>query len=321
MTFSAYSPSTIELVDRATALARAGTGPVLILGETGVGKTALAKLIHERSGRRGPFAVVDCGTLRGDLAGSALFGHVAGAFTGARGDRQGAFQYARQGTLLIDEIGELPLDLQAELLRAIEDRIVVPLGADQPIAVDVMLIAATNRPLREMVDDGTFRKDLYYRIYSRLRVLDLPPLRDRREDLLAIASEIVGDRGRPLTHAAEAWLLSQPWEGNVRELIRELTDTLALTTGATVDVAHLTTREPAATPPETAVDLGVRLLAALQRHGGNHTRTARALGWSRRRLRREAERLGVSLPPSPPGRPHATGVPSRPVPDDVEDEE
>jgi transcriptional regulator with GAF, ATPase, and Fis domain len=194
---------------------------LLLTGETGTGKDLAARATHEKSARAGgPFVVVDCGALAKNLVEAQLFGHERGAFTGAERSRKGAFERGHGGTVFLDEIGELPLDLQPKLLRVLERREVEPLGAADPIPVDVRVLAATHRDLSAMVERGEFRDDLYFRLGEV--IVELPPLRDRRDDLPALASHLLGrePRGSALSLARDAhsWLAERAWPGNVREL-------------------------------------------------------------------------------------------------------
>jgi two-component system response regulator GlrR len=194
---------------------------VLLEGETGTGKSLVADLIHRQSPRGdGPFVVVDCASIPPTLIESELFGHERGAFTGAQAARAGAFESANGGTIFLDEIGELPLDLQAKLLRALEDRVVKRLGGSRTIQLDVRVVAATNRDLREEVNRGRFRADLYYRLnVVRLR---LPPLRERREDIALLVHHFyrsfTADDDGVAPAALVAELEQHAWPGNVREL-------------------------------------------------------------------------------------------------------
>jgi DNA-binding NtrC family response regulator len=198
----------------------ASDSTVLIEGETGTGKTMLAEAIHEAGPRAArPFVVVDCSAIPPSLIESELFGHEKGAFTGAHTARFGAFEAANKGTIFLDEIGELPLDMQPKLMRALEYRAVKRIGSTSPVCLDVRVVAATNRNLREMVKRGSFRSDLYYRLNTvRLHV---PPLRERREDIpLLIAhfhQQFVPEGGPAPAELLEA-LSQQDWPGNVREL-------------------------------------------------------------------------------------------------------
>jgi len=197
---------------------------VLIRGESGTGKELVAREIHQCSCRAaGPFVAVDCTTLRDTLLESQLFGHVKGAFTGADRENLGFVRSAEAGTLFLDEIGELPLAAQAKLLRCIQERCVVPVGGTRPVPIDVRIVAATHRDLRQMVKDGAFRQDLYFRLHV-VQILT-PPLRDRASDVLILARHFLDDLARlysgprcTLDESAAAALLAHPWPGNVREL-------------------------------------------------------------------------------------------------------
>ncbi|MFO0552587.1 MAG: sigma 54-interacting transcriptional regulator [Polyangiaceae bacterium] len=197
----------------------ASESTVLIDGETGTGKGLLAAAIHETSNRaKGPFVVLDCTAIPPTLVESELFGHVAGSFTGASRDRQGAFELAKGGTIFIDEIGELPADMQPKLLRALEERTVKPVGGTRRVQLDVRVIAATNRDLRTEVNEGTFRADLYYRL--NIVRLHVPPLRERRDDIVLLAKHFHEELapGRALSPKLLAQLVRQTFPGNVREL-------------------------------------------------------------------------------------------------------
>ncbi len=213
---------------------------LLILGETGVGKEHLARAIHEASARRqGPFMAVNCAALSESLLESELFGHVAGAFTGAVRDRRGYFELADRGTLFLDEIGELPAHLQVKLLRVLQERSIVPVGGERPLDVDVRLMAATNRDLQVEVREGRFRSDLFY----RLAVVSLlvPPLRERAEDVPLLAQAYVEHYRRRLGKAVQgvrpdamALLARHTWPGNVRELINVIERAVLLASGPEV---------------------------------------------------------------------------------------
>ena len=211
---------------------------VLLFGETGSGKDLAARGLHASSARgQGPFVVVDCGALQPNLVESQLFGHVRGAFTGAEKDRKGAFERAHGGTVFLDEIGELPLELQPRLLRVLERHEVEPLGGSDPIDVDVRVVAATHRDLAQMVDDGTFREDLYYRLAEV--IVHLPPLRERLEDLPVLAERLLADadptgRVRRFTPDAIEWLRRHEWTGNVRELRNTIRRAAVMTQGDSV---------------------------------------------------------------------------------------
>ena len=217
-----------------TELAATSEVTVLIEGETGTGKELTARAIHEGSERRkGPFVVIDCGALPATLLESELFGHVRGAFTGASTDRLGAFARASGGTIFLDELGSVPLEAQARMLRALEERRVRPVGADQEREVDVRVIAASSTSLEARVAEGTFRPDLYYRL-SVVRI-QLPPLRARREDIVPIVKELMRRRGLEAGRVVGAnlnRLMAHTWPGNVRELRNVIDRAIALSPGA-----------------------------------------------------------------------------------------
>ncbi|MEM9188066.1 MAG: sigma 54-interacting transcriptional regulator [Myxococcota bacterium] len=216
---------------------------VLFQGDTGTGKEIAARALHRQSDRRaGPFVVLDCGIVGHELIESELFGHEKGAFTGADQARAGCFEAARGGTVLIDEIGELPLHLQPKLLRVLERREVRRLGGSRMIDVDVRVVAATLRNLADMVEKGTFREDLYYRLAEV--VVQMPSLHERQEDVPLLAKKLLemearGERSRTLTTKAEAWLEQRSYPGNVRELRTLLRRALAFGEAETIRVDDL----------------------------------------------------------------------------------
>jgi DNA-binding NtrC family response regulator len=269
---------------------------VLITGESGAGKEQAARTLHELSGRRGPLVVLDASVADPEMIRSDLFGHIKGAFTGASGPREGAFRRAQHGTLFIDEIGELPLDLQPRLLRALENREVIPLGSDQPVRVDVRIIAATHRDLAAMVQQRTFRADLFY----RLSVLPIwvPPLREIREDIPLLVQHLLGKLDLKCCVSAEAMAVLQGyhWPGNVRELRNVLERAAILCRGGEIQPKDLylnegsTSRVSLETQVSTpAPSLGTleqqlkdlertMILEALERNQNNKMKTARELG-------------------------------------------
>jgi len=213
---------------------------ITLIGETGTGKDVLARAIHEASARRdAAFTVFDCTAVPPSLIESALFGHEKGAFTGATVARPGVFERAHGGTLFIDEIGELPLDLQPKLLRALEQRQVQRLGASAPQPFDARIVAATNRDLSGQVEAGAFRQDLFFRLSTA--VLQVPPLRERLDDLPELVAHFLALGGHALTvtAAALALLRAHPWPGNVRELKNAVDSAAALATGGVLDVKDL----------------------------------------------------------------------------------
>ena len=193
---------------------------VLLTGESGVGKEVIAQFIHRASSRKKkPLIAVNCAAIPGQLLGSELFGHEKGAFTGAEAKRLGRFREADGTTLFLDEIGDMPLELQPALLRALENNTITPLGSDKEISVDYRLIAATNQSLMEAVEEGNFRSDLFYRL--NVIALEIPPLRERREDIIPLARHFIveaGGKGKRLSRAVIELLQTYSWPGNVREL-------------------------------------------------------------------------------------------------------
>ncbi len=232
-----------QLLEQAELVA-ASPVPVLIHGETGTGKELLARHLHKRSGRKGPFVAVNGAAINESLAESEFFGHEAGAFTGANGRREGWFEAAQGGTLFLDEIGDLPLALQVKLLRVLQEREVVRVGGRKPIPIDVRIITATHVDLQSAITAGRFREDLYYRL--NIVTLRIPPLRDRPGDILPLAQHFLGqfarDHTRPLPElSAEAVqrLLAHSWPGNIRELENALLSAALLAGGPLIEGRHL----------------------------------------------------------------------------------
>ncbi len=267
---------------------------VLIGGESGTGKEVLARYLHEASSRAsGPFLSINCGALPETLLESELFGHVKGSFTGAVRDKQGLFAAARGGTFFMDEVGEMPASLQVKLLRVLQQREVIPVGATDAIPVDVRIIAATNRDLEEEVRRGAFRSDLFYRL--NVIAIDLPALRDRRDDLIllidAFLQNMAGEGEEPKALSAEALdaVMVYEWPGNVRELQNALEHAVVLSNGSLIEPQHLPERitrrkkEPLVADrnqPNPSLDLIERayIMFVLQAEGGNKTRAAEVLG-------------------------------------------
>ncbi|NMB73504.1 MAG: sigma 54-dependent Fis family transcriptional regulator [Myxococcales bacterium] len=288
---------------------------LLLQGETGTGKEALAEAVHQRSKRGGgPFVVVDCTTLPRELVESELFGHRKGAFTGAFSDRAGCLEQARGGTLLLDEVGDLPLDSQPKLLRVLEKRQMRPVGSDHAVDIDVRVIAASRDDLRARVEDGRFREDLYYRL--AVVTLQLPPLRERPEDVPRLLSHFVsalsgGQRALEFSLAETQELLSLPWEGNVRELRNAVERALALEKGRALDARGFV-REMLRTldgkgarerisfkrAKARVVESFERayLVELVQRHGGNLSRAAREAGLDRHHLRDLLSKHKIEIP-------------------------
>jgi two-component system response regulator FlrC len=284
----------------ALALARRAASTdatVLLEAESGAGKEIFARLIHVESPRRlGPFVAVNCAALPCELLETELFGHARGAFTGAYRDRKGHFQVAEKGTLLLDEIGEMHADLQARLLRVLQDRLIQPVGAEAPLRVDVRIVAATNRDLRSQVAEGRFREDLYYRL--RVMPIRIPPLRERPADIEPLARHFLrifgGDSAR-LGQGVLGKLLAHDWPGNVRELENVMHRAVILAGGEALDCGHLLL-EPAPRPrpggEPVSLDDAERetIHRVLMQTQGNRTQAAAQLGISARTLRHKLQR-------------------------------
>ena len=273
---------------------------VLIRGETGTGKELVARELHARSGRPGRLVVFDAGLSDREMMRADLFGHLKGAFTGAESNRPGRFREADGGTLFLDEIGEIPLELQPRLLRAIENREVSPVGADLPVRVDVRIVAATHRDLPAMVAAGRFREDLYHRL--AVVTLDVPPLRERKQDILPIARALARDLAGGLEFSARAQdaLVRHDWRGNVRALRNAVERAGALVRGRPVEPEDLgLTPEPpvpatGASAPAPIRDLEREAIeSALARTGGNKAQAARELGISVSTLRRRLKAFSI----------------------------
>jgi DNA-binding NtrC family response regulator len=276
---------------------------ILIEAETGSGKELCAEAIHAASGRAGPFAICDLGGLPRSLIESELFGHVRGAFTGATGDRVGAFESAHGGTLFLDEVGELEPELQPRLLRMLEENTVRRVGASAYRAVDVRVIAATNRDLVREVEAGSFRSDLFHRL-AVLRVR-IPPLRERKEDIAFLAEHLLRDSGRVLSSAALTLLEDHDWPGNVRELRNVIERGLALTQpGDAIQPSHLgldAPRTPEAIAPyheakQRLIDSWERAYVerVLAEANGNVSAASRRVGLGRAYLYRLIRKYGLA---------------------------
>jgi DNA-binding NtrC family response regulator len=282
---------------------------VIVTGETGTGKELVARALHDESPRRkGPFVVLDCGSIPENLIESELFGHEKGAFTGAIGGRVGAFERADGGTIFLDEIGELRLDMQPRLLRVLENREVRRVGGSQVASVDVRIVAATNRDLAKEVEEGAFREDLYFRL--GVIHVQLPPLRARPEDVPWLIEhalsrpDVVSRHGQKrVTPAAMALLQSYSWPGNVRELVNVVSHLLTFADGPEVDVAHLPGRlrdEGGKHPAQVAFHEAKErvlakfereyLVALLERCRGNLSEAARESGLHRKSIERLAKK-------------------------------
>ncbi|MCA9184856.1 MAG: sigma-54-dependent Fis family transcriptional regulator, partial [Planctomycetales bacterium] len=288
------SPAMCKLMETVRIVAPSDA-PILITGESGVGKEVVARLLHHWSPRRsGPLVTANCAGLPETLVESELFGHLKGAFTGANAARLGYFRSADTGTLFLDEIGDLPLHLQPKLLRALESGEVAPIGSDQPVTVDIRLIAATNRDVQVQVQQGTFREDLYFRI--GVVELWVPPLRDRREDIVPLAKQFASQfAGGPIRLSPQAMqaILVYDWSGNVRQLRNAMQRACLLSRGDVILPEHLPQQVIAnrSTDGTTPSDEGrlsqverATILATLAECNGNRTQAAQKLGISRRAL-------------------------------------
>lgn len=298
----------MELVEQAAP----SEANVLILGESGTGKELVAKALHEASLRKdGPLVKVNCAALPEELLESELFGYYKGAFTGAVHDKPGRFQLAQKGTLFLDEIGELPLHLQAKILRALQERVVEPLGSIREEKVDVRLLAATNKDLKEEVKNGTFRQDLYF----RLNVLEIrvPPLRERLEDLPLLVNHfvrILGEKNRKQVRRVDRSFLdalnNYNWPGNVRELENVVERAVILSRSDVLNASDLPVgiRESQITSEDKKADLPEfhdyldnaekeALLKALRDNKGHREKTAASLGISKRSLQYKLKKHGL----------------------------
>ncbi len=310
------SPVMRGVLDSLPTIAASGT-TVLITGESGTGKELVARAIHQHSGRQqGPFVPVNCAGIPDTLLEAELFGYEAGAFTGASRSKPGRFARAEGGTLFLDEIGDMPMQLQAKLLRVLQDGTYEALGGVRARTADVRVVTATNRQLDTMVEQGTFRRDLYYRI--KVFEIQLPPLHRRMEDVPLLVEHFIRrlavERDKEVagvTPAALQLLLAHDYPGNVRELYNAVIHGFVLTPNRLIDAHHLPSwLQPDAAagpqpPAESLKDLERGFLTAtLARHGNNRLATARALGIHKTTLYRKLHRLGVPLPDSD-GRSHS----------------
>jgi two-component system, NtrC family, nitrogen regulation response regulator NtrX len=287
---------------------------VAIQGETGTGKELIARTIHQKSARHaGPFVTLNCAAVPAELIESELFGHEKGSFTGAATRHVGKFEQAAGGTLFLDEIGDMPLVMQSKLLRVLEEGEIERIGGDKPVPVDARVVVATHRNLEEMVRQGTFRADLFHRIY--VFPIALPPLRERTEEIPALAgyfaAQVASQNGwRAKRFSAESLeiLRRYAWPGNVRELRNVVERVLLLSSGETIAAEEMNLALPAARNGESMSStesgpLAQRLesferevlLAELRRHHHHMTNTARALGLERSHLYKKCQQLGIDL--------------------------
>jgi len=300
------SPRMREVQKRIGLAASSRDATILILGETGTGKELVARAIHRHSGRAGkPFVPVNCAAIPADLLESELFGHVRGAFTGAVQPRMGRFKEADGGTLFLDEIGDMSLPMQAKILRVSEDRLVMPVGGGSAQKIDVRIVAATLRDLVNLVREGKFREDLFYRV--NVFPIALPPLRERGSDVLALAEYFLQQSQNPkrLSTVAAKTLLEYPWPGNVRELENLMRNLTLSVRGPVIgqDDLQLSQTPVFAESMEELLQLDYHsaiarlektlLQRALQASGGNRTEAARRLGINRQLLYSKLEEHGL----------------------------
>ena len=285
---------------------------VCILGETGTGKELVARTLHERSPRAaGPFVTLNCAAVPAELIESELFGHEKGSFTGAAGRHVGKFEQAEKGTIFLDEIGDMPLPMQAKLLRVLEEGDLERIGGEKPIPVNVRVVVATHRNLEGLVREGKFRQDLFHRVY--VFPLVLPPLRERREDIPVLVEHFAAqvcaqNNWKPMVFTPEAIraLTAYAWPGNVRELRNVVERLMLLATGDEVTVQTVRAALPAVAASPAASGSGSlaervqgfereTILAELKRSHYHVTNTAKALGLERSHLYKKAEQLGVDM--------------------------
>jgi transcriptional regulator with PAS, ATPase and Fis domain len=309
-----------DIVSRSTAMRRLldvlpriadSESTILLQGETGTGKELVARAIHRLSGRRdGPFVAVNCGALPDSLLESELFGYQAGAFTGATKDKPGRFALAHGGTLLLDEIGEVSQALQVRLLRVLQERQYEPLGATRSEEADVRVIAATHCDLAAQVESGAFRRDLFYRI--KVMKLQLPPLRERREDIPLLVQQFVdafnaiqNKQVTGVSHDVLGVLTAHDYPGNVRELQNIIEHAFVLLREGRIELEHLpgelvpvaSTRREGCKLIETMKAIEARAIKeAIERNDGNRLAAARELGMHKSTLFRKVQQLGIDLP-------------------------
>jgi DNA-binding NtrC family response regulator len=304
--FVGKSPAFNSIIEMIQAVASRKC-PIIITGETGVGKEMVARQIHSASDRANKiFVPVDCTTLTGQLFESQLFGHSKGAFTGAVSDTMGFFRAANGGTIFLDEISEIPVELQAKLLRVLQEGYITPLGSTKPCPVDVRVLCATNTDLGQLVRDGDFRADLYYRL--NVVTLEVPPLRQRKEDILPLAkfflanqSAFYNEPAKTFSKPTEELLVNYAWPGNVRELSNAIERSYVLTSGGEIQPAampfEVIIAEPCSYPHNdlpTLDDVQRRIIVqTLDFTRGRKLAAAKILGIERRKLNRLIDKLDI----------------------------
>ena len=303
------SPAFVSILETIEAVASRQCSMV-ITGETGVGKEMVAQKIHACSDRSDKvFVPVDCTTLTGQLFESQLFGHTKGAFTGAVNDTLGFFRAADGGTIFLDEISEIPLDLQAKLLRVLQESTVTPIGSIKSYPIDVRVLCATNRDLQQCIDEGKFRSDLYYRL--NVVTLEVPPLRKRREDILPLAeyflsqqSEFYNEPAKFLNDGVKKLLENYSWPGNVRQLANVIERAYVLTASDEITPAALPA-EIIVAPVSDGDELRLPtlneakrklIIQTLEATNGRKMAAARILGIERRKLNRMIDKLNITFP-------------------------
>ena len=308
------SPKIVE-VYKTVARATLSTSTVLIHGESGTGKELVARAIHENSNRKSKkFVAVNCGALTESLLESELFGHVKGAFTGAQADKKGLFEDSSGGTLFLDEIGDISQGLQVKLLRVLQEGEIKPVGSNEQIKVNVRIVAATHRDLSQLVEEGKFREDLFYRL--KVIEIDIPPLRDRKEDIpelsqvfLAKYSAKLGKKLSSISKEAMTALMNYSWPGNVRELEHQIERAVALTSASvlaaddfdfTSETSRRAEHHAASAAKETdshsLEDMEkVHILRVLKEVDYNKSRASEVLGIDRATLYRKAQKYGIAL--------------------------
>lgn len=311
------SPAMREVMAQIDRVAPTDTR-VCIRGETGTGKELIARALHEKSARKsGTFVSLNCAAVPAELIESELFGHEKGSFTGAAGRHVGKFEQAHRGTLFLDEIGDMPLPMQAKLLRVLEEGEIERVGGDKPIHVDARVVVATHRNLEEEVRQGTFREDLYHRIY--VFPIQLPPLRERLEDIPVLAEHFAQQlahqnnwKSKTFSEEAMQALAGHAWPGNIRELRNVVERILLLNSGDAVEAAAVRAALPQANQTAAGHSNGSgsfigtlanrveafereTLLAELKRNRNHMTNTARALGLERSHLYKKCQQLGIDV--------------------------
>ena len=298
----------IQRVYKHVALVAPTKMSVLIMGESGTGKEYIARLIHEQSGRKNkPFIAVDCGSLSMELAPSELFGHIKGSFTSAIADKRGVFVEANGGTVFLDEVGNLPYEVQKQLLRALQEQKVRPVGSAQDINVDVRIVTATNEDLEKAIEEGRFRQDLYHRLNEFS--IEVPPLRDRIDDLeefanyfLAQANEELGKDVKRISKDALDILMRHRWDGNLRELRNVIRRATLFAENQEITPDNLPVLKDRSQKAVEAEDMALQpgdeksqILAALKRARGNKTVAAKLLQIDRKTLYNKMHQYGMEL--------------------------